>query len=357
MSNRWILKVLVVAIALMFLCGCWDNRDINHREMPVVLGISKHEEGYKVYFQIPEPQEETLTTKIVIGEGETINQVVDKISADMESSVDLLHVKVVLIDKNLAEEGMKDLIAGILRSRDISAKSLVAICEEDMNQLFAAMNSKTSPSGTSLLEFFEKDAGWSPQVALTRVWQIYRSIHSYTRDVAIPILDLGDTTLIKHVGSAVIKNGKMVNEITSDETLLYNAFNGESAQGKIEVFKAGSVLIADNSLSHINWLEGDTPFLETTIKFDVMLLETRGNPTTKEIKTELEEILTIRYQELFEKLQETEADILGIGQLFRVEIPRMDLEKWRSEYFPRMKADFQIEVVIENTGNLKAPSN
>ncbi|PLR68598.1 hypothetical protein CYJ36_06390 [Bacillus sp. UMB0893] len=62
------------------------------------------------------------------------------------------------------------------------------------------------------MDFFEKNAGWDPRIDLTWVWQVYRSIHSYTRDVAIPMISLGETTLVK-LRSAVIKNGKLVEVI------------------------------------------------------------------------------------------------------------------------------------------------
>ncbi|OAH57092.1 hypothetical protein AWH48_19380 [Domibacillus aminovorans] len=136
-----------------------------------------------------------------------------------------------------------------MRSRDISAKALVAICDDDIEQFFASMKKNTPPNGTSLLDFFEKNAGWNPEISLTRVWKIYRSIHSYTRDVAVPLLRPGDTTLVEHTGSGVLKNGRMVGEISLDETLLYNAFNGESTEGKVEFFNLGSVLILGDSMS------------------------------------------------------------------------------------------------------------
>ncbi|MFC7785227.1 MULTISPECIES: Ger(x)C family spore germination protein [unclassified Rossellomorea] len=351
-------KKAVIWLSLLFLVfmmsGCWDTRDINHRVMPVVLGISKDSDQYKVFLQIPHPQQDMIQTKVVVGVGETINEIVDDISADMESSVDLLHVKVIVIDRLLAEEGVKDLISGIMRSRDVSSKALVAICNDDIDRFFESMEKNTSPRGTTLLDFFEKNAGWDPQVALTRVWEVYRSIHSYTRDVAIPMLCLGETTLVDHVGSAVIKNGKMVEEINPNETLLYNAFKGESTEGKIEVLNEGSVLILGNTIEHTSEVRKE-PFLYSKIKLDVMILETKGDPTEKMIEKGLEKLLTDRLNKMFSKLQNSEADILGLGQLFRKEIPRMDLKEWRSKYYQNLSTDFVVDVDIRNSGNLKNP--
>jgi spore germination protein KC len=352
-SKKNVRLLVLLLLPIVLVSGCWDNRDINHRVMPVVLGVSKELEKYKVYLQIPEPQNGTIMTRVVIGYGETINEAVERISTNIEQDVDLLHVKVIVLERRLAEEGVEDLISGIMRSRDISAKALVAICNDNIEEFFASMEKDTPPSGTNLFGFFEKNAGWDPEIALTRVWQIYRSIHSYTRDVAVPILRRGDTTLVEYAGSGVIKNGRMVEEISPDETLLYNAFNGESTQGRVEVTHVGSVLILDDSLSHKSTFIHDRPSLVTNMNFVVMVLETKGNPTEKEIKEDFKKIVMNRFDQMYTKLQKSEADILGLGQMFRKEIPRQNLKDWRSKYYPELNASFIINVEIQNTGNLK----
>ncbi|MCT2537103.1 Ger(x)C family spore germination protein [Aquibacillus koreensis] len=350
-------KIYILLVMLLLLTsGCWDNRDINHRVMPVVLGVSKEsEEEYKAYLQVPILQEDGIKTQIITGVGKTINEIVDKTSANLESNVDLLHIKVIVIDRAFAEEGVKDLISGIMRSREIPSKALVAICEEDMDEFFKKMSQVELSDGTALLDYFEKNAGWNPQIALTRVWHVYRSIHSYTKDVAIPIIRLGESTLIEQAGSAVIKNGAMLDEINSDETLLYNAFQGMSAHGKIEVLDEGSVLILDNGLNFASRLENELPILTLELQLEVMILEVKGDPTIEKIEKELEKLLKPRFENMITKLKDSEADILGIGQLFRKEIPRAQLKDWRSKYYPNLKFNLTVDVTIQNSGNLKEP--
>ncbi|KIL48390.1 Ger(x)C family spore germination protein [Jeotgalibacillus campisalis] len=355
------LKKIILFSVLPFLIfplsGCWDNRDINHRVMPISIGVSKMDEGYKVFLQIPEPAPDRLGTRIVTGEGETINQIIDNISVNMESAVDLLHVKVIVVDKRLAEEGLNDLISGFIRSRDVSAKAVIAICDDDIDQFFQSMENSEGQEGTILLDYFEKYSGWDPHIALSRVWEVYRSSHSYTRDVAIPMLKRGQTTFLEIVGSAVIKNGKLVEVISSDETLLYNAFKNKSTRGKIEVLDQASVMVISNDTDYKTEFTDQTPSLQTTFNFSVMILETNGNPSAQEIKKNLEELLLDRYKALVVKLKTSEADILGIGQHFRKEIPRKDLKNWRSDYYPNLEFNPIIHVDIQNYGNLKHTAN
>ncbi len=345
-------KLLIILCSVFLLNGCWDTKDINHRSLPIVMGVAMEDDQYNIHLQIPDPGTDTMQVRIVSETGETVSKAVDKLSADMESRIDLLHVKVIVIEKELAKEGGKDLISGFMRAREVSPKALVVVSDEEIESFFSNLNNTTDPQGTTLFDFFDKDAGWSPQIALTRVWEVYRSIHSFTRDVALPIIKSGDSTVIDHLGSAVIKNGRMVERIDEEETLLINAFHEESTHGKVEVMEEATVLIVGNTMDHKSRYIDQVPYLNSQLHLKVVLLETRGNPTDKEIRTSLETQLTNRFNEMFTKLQESKADVLGLGQYFR-EIPREELKKWRSEHYPKLKMEFEVHVVIRNEGQLK----
>lgn len=347
------LKLVAAAMMVITLSGCWDNIDINHRVLPVVMGVSKHDGEYLIYLQIPEPMQNTTQVKIVKGKGNTINHAVDDISANLEDRVDLLHVKVIVLDRKYAEAGLEDTISDFMRGRDVSPKTLVTICDEDMDHFFSLVKKKMGPKGTTLYDFFEKNAGWNPQIALTRVWEVYRSIHSYTRDVAVPIIRSGDTTVVQHIGSAVIRKGKMVSQINSEETLLFNAFQRESTQGKIEVMHHASVLVIGNSLEVKSEMDGQTPILRCKLKLKVVILETKDHPTSDIIMKELNEGLTHQFNHMFAKLQGSGADILGTGQYFRRKIPRSELKDWRTAFYPKLKLDLKVHTIIENTGFLE----
>lgn len=335
------------------LCGCWDNRDIDHRSLPVVMGLSLHDDKYDVILQIPEPDAQGIHLRILKQTGDTINQAVDKISERMERSVDLLHLKVILVEKDYAEQGLNDSISSFLRSREISPKAIIAICDEEIEPFFEYVKNNMAPTGTTLYDCFEKNAGWNPQMSLTRIWEVYRSIHSYTRDVAIPIIKSGRSGTIDYLGSGIMKNGRMVDRITPEETLLFNSFNGQSAQGKIEVMGKTSVLILKSSMHHRSKFIDDTPFLDVQITIKVSILETKGNVTSALVKQELKDILTKRLNRLLRKSQTREADILGLGQYFRNKIPRPRLQHWRSEYFTKLQFHLDVKTIIQNEGNTK----
>jgi Ger(x)C family germination protein len=350
------LRSLLVISLLLFLGGCWDNKDINHRALPIVMGISKSNERFTVYLHIPDPQRDGIKSRVVSGTGNTISEIVDRISTNLESKIDLLHLKIILLEKNYAEQGVNESISSFMRSREISAKTKVVISNNNLDQFFSKLNTDTKGGRNMLLlyDFFEENAGWNPQISETHIWEIYRSIYSYTHDVAIPIVKLGTSTFIEYMGSAVIKSGKMVGLITPDETLLLNAFLGLSTQGKIETMNHSTVLIVSDSTSHKSFMEGNKPILNSQINLKVSILETKSNATTAVIKKELETVLTERFNHMLLKIQKKEADILGLGQFFRGQLSRDRLAHWRSDYFPNMKVNLKVRTIIQNEGNLKS---
>ncbi|MGG0720507.1 Ger(x)C family spore germination protein [Robertmurraya massiliosenegalensis] len=347
------IKIFIIIASVCFLIGCWDNKDINHRVMPVVLGVSKVGDEFKVYLQIPTLTNGKVETSVVEETGKSINEIIDKISTNMESQVDLLHIKVIVVDNQIAEEGFDKIISTFLRSRDIPSKALFSIYEDDLDTFFSNIKKGTGPEVTILLDCFEKNAGWTPEVALTRVWHIYRSMYSLTYDVAVPVIRLGKPTNVEQAGSGVIKEGKMVSKIDQKETLLYNAFNGESTQGIIEVMDIATVKILNNTIRHRSRIVEGIPELSTTVYLKVTILEAEKDATESIIKKQLSEQLGDRFNKMFTNLQQKESDILGIGQLFRNQLPRKELKKWRSKYYPRVSADIQFEVDIQNSGILK----
>ncbi|MBA2941111.1 Ger(x)C family spore germination protein [Paenibacillus sp. CGMCC 1.16610] len=351
------LQVIVLLSMVITLSGCWDNKDINHRTLPLVMAISKQNDEYKVILQDPELDQNMIKLNLISETGKTISQAVDKISMNKEKQIDLFHIKVILIEKKLAQQGLKDIIAGFMRNGEISLKAYVVICDEEIEKYLANEKKTTVPKQAFVYDFFEKNAGWNPQIARAQIWQIYRSIYSYTNDIAIPIIKSGQSSPCDYIGSSVIRNGKMVEQITSDETLLYNAFNKESTQGKIEVMDHASVLIVSNSMKYNSELVDNKPYMHTQIKLKVVVLETKGNPSQTLIIQELEKLITERFQMLFSKIQKSEADILGIGQRFRTIIPRKDLQNWRTEYYPQLKMELQFHTDIQNEGLIKMRSN
>lgn len=351
------LKLVLCLWILIPLSGCWDIKDINHRAFPVAMGITKKGDQYKVILQIPIPSEGVSKSKIVQGTGTTILKAVEDITTNMESSVDLLHLRIILFERKLAEEeGLKEPIITFMRIRDISSKTLIAICDEDMDGFFSKLN-KNTENGYNLYDFFEKYAGWTPEIALTRLWHVYRGLNSYTQNVVIPIVKSGKNLPLKYTGSVALKGGKIVSKMNPNETLLFNAFQGNSVQGRIEVMKHATIMIVGNTSHHKVEVKDHIPYMSSHLHLKVVIQETKGKVSRTLIRKELEKILHNRFEEMLKRFQKKETDVFGLGQYYRNKIPYEELKDWRERYYPPLKMDFTTHIIIQNEGSIKSLSD
>ncbi|MDG0813511.1 Ger(x)C family spore germination protein [Cohnella rhizosphaerae] len=302
---------------------------------------------------VPNPNPGQTNVNIITQSGITINEILDKIDRNMEKKVDLLHLKVIIFERSVAEKGLSQSIESFMRARDISDKTFAAISDGPLEPLFDKLQSASESSGTETYDYFEKNAGWSPEVVQTRIWEVFRSMNSFTRDDVIPIVKPGLSTTIESAGSAVIRNGKMVGVIDSEESLLYNLFKGAGTQGKIEVMDHATVKIVADRLNRSSAMQKGRAIMKGKLRLKVTVLETVGSPTEAQIKSEIDEQLSAHFEAMLEAAQAKEADILGLGQYFRDKLSRDDLRQWRTKYYPFMKFEFKVHVIIQDEGLLK----
>lgn len=347
------LRFLIGTVFVILLGGCWDNKDINHRALPIAMGISYQQGDYEVFLDIPKVSYKNEGIQVISAKGNSISAAVNNISMNLENQVDLLHLKVIIVDKAFATRGLSEITSNIIRSRHVSPKTMFVISDEPLDQFFKGINNTSNGTGNEIYDFFQKNSGWNPEIAHTPVWKVFRSIHSYTNDVVLPIIKSGDSTAIQSMGSGIIKNGKMVSRLNNEQTLLYNVFDGNSLDGKIEVMGKATVQIVSSHIHNESKFVNNLPVLNSELSLKVIILDVLGEPTMEVIKMELQNLLQHILNQIFLKIERVKADIFGIGQHYRDDLPRTELAQWRTKYLPEAKINLEVKTTIRNTGNLK----
>ncbi|MFC5448668.1 Ger(x)C family spore germination protein [Paenibacillus aestuarii] len=345
--------------ALLFLCavlltGCWDIKDVNHRVLPIVMGISYGENArFRIHIQIPYPERQGLSSKVYYKEADTVSKALTEIDTDIEAGIDFMHVQLIVIDRKLAEDGIQEAIAYIMRSQQIPTKALVAITSEDISAFLRHTGRVIqTDGGSALLNFFNKNAGWSPEINLAYVWKTFGTIHSDTEDVTIPILRSGKSTMLEFMGAAVMAKGKMKGEINKEQSLLINLYE-ELFQGSVvQVTNQASVAIVDCENKIRSAWRNDHPVLRMNMKLSLHLIENNGTYNEEQIEEAFSQALKKRYEELFSKLKTFGSDALGTGQHFKSKLPFDQLPNWRETYYPKLETELTIGCIITNSGNL-----
>ncbi|MGU3469840.1 hypothetical protein ACLBWT_01570 [Paenibacillus sp. D51F] len=166
-SLRVKLVVLVVGMTVL-LEGCWDTKDINKQYLPVVMGVGKgSKEKYKIILEIPNASGKD---QFLEKEAISISKAIDLIRTDAEKSINMVHLRLMLFDRSIAQEGIRDIIDYAVRANDISIKGMVAVVDGDFDKTLYHVISPTPEIST--YDFFNKEAGWTPNVSLVRIWRL-----------------------------------------------------------------------------------------------------------------------------------------------------------------------------------------
>jgi Ger(x)C family germination protein len=344
---------LLLLCCLITLTGCWDIKDVNHRVLPIVMGISYGKtKKYSVHIQIPLPFNRGLTSKVFYKEDDTISKALSEIDTDIEAGIDFMHLQLIVFDRTVAEDGLQEEIAFMMRSQNMPSKALIAITSEDMNEFLKHTGKAIQTDGSALLNFFNKNAGWSPAINLAYLWDTFGAIHSDTKDVTIPILRSGKSTLLEFLGSAVMSKDKMKGEITREQSLMINLFE-ELFQGSVvQVTHQASVAIVKcNNHLHTSW-RGNQPVLQMKMQILLHLIENNGSLEEQQIAAAFSKDLEKRFKELFKLLQSKQSDALGSGEYFRRKMPYDQLSSWRETYYPQLVTEIEVHSLITNFGNI-----
>ncbi|MDR6550897.1 Ger(x)C family spore germination protein [Paenibacillus qinlingensis] len=333
--------------------GCWDYHDINQRTVPVIMGVSKgQEKKYKVSLQIPIPAERQLNVKVVSREASTISEGIDNIRTDIENYIDLLSIQLIVVSQELAREGLQDALANAIRATAFPPKTLLAVTDSDMEELLSNTKKAITSDVTTFYKFANKRAGWTPKTAKASLMESFSSTQSYTQDVLLPIIKPGRETVLEFDGSAIMKKGKMIGRLSDKETLVVNVITNRFYGADVEVLENASLTIRS---AHMNWSSRVTengPELVGKLSLQTSLSESIIEKPKSEHKSDLEKLFLKDLDSVTNKLIQTGADPLGLGNHFRSKIPFEKLAKWRSDYYPELKVHYLVQVKINNLGSL-----
>lgn len=337
-------------MSTILLSGCWDIKDINKRSLPLVMGISKEDDkGYKLTLQIPIPKRENQDSRTVTEKGGTVASVLDKIRTNSEKAIDFSQIQLIVIQKNLAnnQRELRSFIKFLMGSEDIPSRALVAITDDNVDNVLSNINDKLGVNASAIYDYFNKGAGWAPEFFSTPIWEVYRSPFLSTKDIAVPAVRAGKDTILVFEGSEILRKGKLVERISPEESQLINMFQDKNVKGKIESLGFASVMVTNSSIQSKTSMKNNKPLVSSNLDFKISILEKREGITNNRIEKELEKLTEKRFYHLLKKTQKSHTDIFGFGQQFQHLIPYYELKEWRNEYYPKLKVNFKVHANIE----------
>ncbi|WP_246140898.1 Ger(x)C family spore germination protein [Bacillus marasmi] len=370
--------VLMSLVLTITLSGCNGKREINELALVMAVGLDKGTDGkVEVSVQIARPADSRGQTGAPAGNtgdpiwsakasGDTIFEAIRNLSSFSTRRVFWAHNYIIIINEDLAREGIKDIIDFFTRNPELRMRTWVVVTPnkasnilstmtglevisgEAMDKLFRYSNISNLAPRTQMLDLQAAFLSESTEPVLARVKLIARGISNKKPGQE------GSVKQIELAGAGVFKGDKLVGILNQKETrgLLPFIEKIESGVMAISCPKEPNKMV---SLELKNYKFKVTPsFKKNQPRFHIRFagnytMVEAGCPLSLEdeaqiakLEKQVEDELTGNINSVVSKAQsEYKADILELGKVFHNRYP----SEWKHSIMQRWKDVFQTAPV------------
>ena len=398
-------KFLIVAILLLFslfFSKSTGSVDIERMAIITAIGIDLEEDNYSITAQIAVPEEDSTSTEKkkthLEGKGATVGEAIKSISDISGWYPQLVFCNLIVVGKDFKEENVLtvlDFFAKTLRVQD----SALIVYSKGMpaRELLSESSPMDNISSFAIQKILHKKDGFNKDVAEINIKDFCADYYSRTSSSYMPIITVikqqdsssgeqaqsggnggnkmggmeasggktpesGGNSLFNAKTTALFKDGKLVGELTEDETAVFNLLTEGFSESTILVkdVKFGiydkcnylATVIKSNKKISLN---ADNSSLSFNAKLNIYCkisdqnsthsetVVSKNVPLPEEVKTALEEKITENFYSLIQKIKLTNCDILKLDQL---------LYRYHYKYYPNYKDNLLEKMNINLSVNV-----
>jgi spore germination protein KC len=394
-------KYKVILLSLVFcltLSGCTvGKRELNDLALVLAVGLDKgsKESTIKVTTQIVRPVDARGQTGAPSGqtgdpiwsasaEGETIFQAIRNLSTFSSRRVFWAHNFIIVINEDLAREGIGDIIDFFTRNPELRMRTWVVVTPDPASQVVSTMTGLEVVPGESMDQLF-RYAPISAQAPRTQMLDLQSA---YLSDSAEPILararlisrgvsnkkpgQAGAYKQVELAGAGVFKHDKLIGIIKPVEVRRVLPFLERMDNGVLVVpcpdkpNKKMTVELRNHKFSVHPSYKKNTPVFDITFKTTGSIVEApcplslEDRKKVKDLEATMEKILKNEFRTVIDKAQKKyKSDFLQLGKVFENKYPmewRRMASDWE-EIFPKAKVRINTKVEVNDTVLLKKPMN
>lgn len=376
-----LLQISSLLLPVTLLTGCWDRKELNDVAIITAAGIDKKTEStieLSVIVYIPKNAgvgEEMgggsggqgQQVLVRSAEGISIAEAISMLQQEFPRHLFWGHNEVFVIDEELArDEDLRPTIDFILRHPQTRERSHIFISKQKVKNIF----SLNPPLERDLAEVLRNLAGLKIGVDIT-LKDLAEMLIGESGAAALPYIDIlsppesqdKKQTIADIIGTAVLKNGKMIGSIDASTTrgllwlrneieLAVVTVKPDNTEGYVsmQLLRAYSKLIP--KIENGNWKITMQAKTEDDLIQNGTTLNT-GNPQTiHRLEQDLKADIDNKVKEALKQVQhEMNADIFGFAEAFHRAYPNV-WKKYKQNWddiFPT------VEVTLETTAKIRRP--
>lgn len=379
------IKIMALIILLSFtpfiMCSCWNRRELDKIAIVAAAGIDKvSTDKIKITAQvfkageIQSPQSGGAAVEEPYINFESVAtttfEAIRNITQISSRKLYWGHNQVFIFGKETAEEGIERYIDFFVRDHETRLMVNVLVSKGTAHEILTTETDLETIPAMNINDII-KDLGATSQAPQITLKDIAERLLSKTSAAVAPLVEVQEINKKKHAriaGTAVFKKGKMVGELTPEESRGYLWVIGKVKSGIINVKtddgtkRASLEIIRANNKINADIKDGQL-VITVKIKEEGTLNEQDSPKNLTELplwhSLELLQAAAIHREitAALKKSQEYNADIFGFGEVVHRKYPLLwkDLEKQWDELFPYLKVNIEVQAKLRRSGLITKP--
>lgn len=377
--------IIILSIFILPTSACSNYHELNDLGIVTALGIDKLEDEYRVTAQIINTQKADSTNVefsnfvTLEGYGKTVKEAVDSINKESSRYLYLSHLNLLLIDDNIAKEGIDDVLDVFIREPVSRTDFYVLLAKDDsasdVLQVFTALNSIPA---IKIVNSIKQDIITNSNTINLTFLDLLQDIAKVDYSLVIPTVSIiGNTEDGKNEENikessldarlvlsdiAIFKDYLLLDYITNDETIYYNMITNNFEQATL-IYQCVDdnymTIKVDNSSSSISPIyENDEFSAQIDLAGEISIYENNcyledDTDIYKLVEEELNKQIKENATSLVDITQEQQTDIFGIGNSFYLNKYKIYKDKdddW-SNIYQNMNITLNTSYILNKKGN------
>ncbi len=363
--------LLLGAMTLLLITGCWDRRELDSLAIVMAAGVDLAEQGdvIELVTQIVQPgsvrksetggQSGGQSTFIIKSVGSNVADAATNTNNDLSRHLYWAHNEVLIISEVLARQGVRSVLDFFYRTVEPRERMQLMVCRGKPEEILSAKGVFGTVPALSLADIIGPYRRTSTTVSMD-LRDFLDTQLSKTTSAYLPIVQRHEDHFAI-TGTAVFDGDRMVGEFTPQETrgLLWTL--GQVKGGMLVVGsqdEAISLEIRRVSSRVSTRVSGGVPYASVTIYVASSLGSqmTASDLSTPEMvetwESSASEVIKAEALLALRKAQQLNTDLFRFGERIHRDHPSewRKLEKSWDSLFPRLAVEITVQFTLEQTG-------
>lgn len=358
--------ILTLCVALS---GCWDEQKIEKQISVAALGIDTHKSDLQVTIQVPIPVKIAGSggdgggggqeaVQFFVGNGKDLDDALRNIQKQLDESLTLGHLRLIVFSQEIAERGLAPVIDGLRRNHEIRRELWPIVSKGKASDLLHA-NPKLEPiPAVYLMDMFESHSQRG-SIFDRKLIHLLNDLSDHSKQPMLNYIAHTDKT-VNWAGTALFNKTHMVSSLNEVESRLLLQLGDGNRGSHISVpcpnDRKGIITVDPRKVRRkVTFDEAAFKFriairIDGVIEEKTCALDLAQQKHIALVEKKLKQQYEAGATRLVRKLQQQRIDVLKLGLMLRAFYPdvweRIDWQK----AFPKAAIDVAYTVRIRGRG-------